>query len=81
MSQRQSEKTVVSPPADPQIEQPQECRTLKERVVDYYCDKLKTSQKAQAYIRRRGIVQADVLEHFKIGFSDRNLVSPFPINR
>jgi DNA primase catalytic core len=42
-------------------------------VVDYYHRTLKQSPGAQQYLVRRGLQSAEMVEHFKLGFSNRSL--------
>jgi DNA primase catalytic core len=41
--------------------------------VSYYHDRLKTNTDALAYLDKRGIVHAEIIDRFKIGFVDRTL--------
>jgi DNA primase catalytic core len=43
------------------------------RVTDYYHATLKESPEALAYLQQRGLVHSEVIEHFKLGFSNRTL--------
>jgi DNA primase catalytic core len=43
------------------------------RVADYYHATLKQRPEALAYLRERGLVHAEVVDHFKLGFSNRTL--------
>jgi DNA primase catalytic core len=42
-------------------------------VVDYYHRTLKQSPAAQQYLVKRGLQSAEMVEHFKLGFSNRSL--------
>jgi DNA primase len=42
-------------------------------VVDYYHRTLKQSSAAQQYLVKRGLQSAEMVEHFKLGFSNRSL--------
>ena len=46
---------------------------LSSQVIAYYHETLKTSPEAKAYLERRGIVSADVIARFKLGFANRTL--------
>jgi len=48
------------------------------QVVDYYHNTLKRSPKTLAALQKMGIDNNDVIEHFKLGFSDRSLGSLLP---
>jgi DNA primase len=43
------------------------------RVADYYHATLKQRPEAIGYLRERGLVHAEVVEHFKLGYSNRTL--------
>ena len=42
-------------------------------VVDYYHRTLKQTPEAQHYLIRRGLESAEMVEHFRLGFSNRSL--------
>jgi DNA primase catalytic core len=46
---------------------------LLREVVDYYHATLKQSPEALAYLQRRGLTNAEMIDHFKIGFANRTL--------
>jgi DNA primase catalytic core len=46
---------------------------LASQVIAYYHETLKTSPEAKAYLEKRGIVSADVIARFKLGFANRTL--------
>jgi DNA primase catalytic core len=46
---------------------------LLRRVVDYYHEQLGQSPEALEYLRSRGLESAELIEHFKLGFSNRTL--------
>ena len=46
---------------------------LLHRVVDFYHAKLKESPEAQQYLARRGLLNAEMFERFRLGCSDRSL--------
>lgn len=46
---------------------------LLHRVVDFYHTKLKESPEAQQYLARRGLLNAEMFERFRLGYSDRSL--------
>jgi DNA primase catalytic core len=50
-----------------------EDRQLMAQVMDYYHQRLKQTPDALAYLQKRGIGSAEVIEHFKLGFADRTL--------
>jgi hypothetical protein len=56
-------------------------RTLLDQVVTYYTATLKETPEAFAYLQRRGIMHAQVIEHFRLGYSDRSLGLKLPSKR
>lgn len=46
---------------------------LLKRVVDYYHEQLGQCPEALEYLRSRGLESAELIEHFKLGFSNRTL--------
>jgi integrase len=46
---------------------------MLEHGADYYADTLKQSPEAQAYLRERRLVHGELLDKFKVGFSNRSL--------
>ncbi len=46
-------------------------KQLLAQVADYYHSRLKETPKALEYLEKRGIGNAEAIERFKIGFSDR----------
>lgn len=58
-----------------------EGRTLLWDVAKYYHERLKESPDALDYLRKRGIDNAEAIEHFRIGFSDRTLGLRLPNNQ
>lgn len=58
-----------------------EGRQLLADVANYYHDRLKESPDALAYLAKRGIDNAEAIEKFKIGFSDRTLGLRLPTNQ
>jgi len=53
---------------------------LLAQVVSYYHQRLKENPSAQSYLVKRGMVSSELVEHFKIGFSDRTLGLKLPEN-
>ena len=47
-------------------------------VVDYYHETLKQTPEAQQYLIRRGLKSAEMVEHFRLGFSNRTLSYHLP---
>jgi DNA primase len=48
-------------------------RALLLQVVDYYHQSLKQSPEALAYLEQRGLNHPELVDHFKLGFSNRTL--------
>ncbi len=46
---------------------------LLRQVVDYYHQTLKESPEALAYLEKRGLKSAELVDHFKLGFANRTL--------
>ena len=46
---------------------------LLRQVIDYYHETLKTSAEAHAYLAKRGLDNAEMIERFKLGLSNRTL--------
>jgi len=51
---------------------------LLRNVVDYYHATLKQSPEALAYLARRGLDHAEVVDHFRLGFANRTLGYSLP---
>jgi DNA primase catalytic core len=49
------------------------------QVIDYYHESLKTSPEALAYLEKRGIVNAEAIDRFKLGFANRTLGYRLPM--
>jgi DNA primase len=65
-------KTTV-PKLPPLIQQTNDDKKLVEIVVSYYHKMLKEKPDAQQYLVKRGLKSAEMLEHFRLGFSNRTL--------
>lgn len=50
-----------------------EAQQLLNQVVDYYHDTLKQSPEALAYLERRGLGDAELIDRFKLGYANRTL--------
>lgn len=46
---------------------------LLAQVIDYYHQRLKTDSKAREYLKSRSLLDDEMIDRFKIGFSDRTL--------
>lgn len=68
-------------PEEPSIEQQREDQAALEEVVSHYHNTLKDSPAALEYLERRGLRQPGMIEHFRLGFSDRTLAKLIPDRR
>jgi DNA primase len=50
------------------------------QVVNYYHETLKQNPEAQAYLAKRGLRSAEMIEHFRLGFANRTLGLRLPPN-
>jgi DNA primase len=50
------------------------------QVVNYYHETLKQNPEAQAYLSKRGLRSAEMIEHFRLGFANRTLGLRLPPN-
>jgi DNA primase catalytic core len=66
-------KKSTVPKLPPLIEKTPADKRLLKVVVDYYHEALKQSPEAQQYLLKRGLRSAEMLEHFRLGFSNRTL--------
>ncbi len=48
-------------------------QTALQQVIGYYHQTLKESPEAQAYLQRRGLDDAELIDHFKLGYANRTL--------
>ncbi|MGH2363060.1 MAG: toprim domain-containing protein, partial [Chloroflexota bacterium] len=55
------------------LERTADDRELLERVVGFYHQTLKESREALAYLGRRGLVHAELVEWFRLGYANRTL--------
>lgn len=53
-------------------------RELALRVVDFYHETLKASPEALGYLERRGLESSELVERFRLGYSDRSLGTLLP---
>lgn len=51
------------------------------QVVDYYHEALKTSPEAIAYLEKRGIYNPEIIDRFKIGYSNRSFGLNLPVKQ
>ena len=66
-------KQCTVPKLPPLIEQTADDRKLLETVVSYYHETLKQTPEALRYLESRGLKSAEMVEHFRLGFSNRML--------
>ncbi|GMQ88653.1 MAG: hypothetical protein BMS9Abin09_0083 [Gammaproteobacteria bacterium] len=55
-----------------------EDQALLQRVVDYYHETLKQSPDALAYLKKRGLHDNELIDHFKLGYANRTLAYRLP---
>ena len=53
-------------------------QTLLNQVIDYYHQTLKQSPEALAYLESRGLGDATLIDHFKLGYANRTLAYRLP---
>jgi DNA primase len=51
---------------------------LAGQVVDYYHQQLSAESAGWAYLKKRGLARRDLVDHFRLGFSDRSLGQTIP---
>src|SRR6478609_1538858 len=51
---------------------------LLRQVVDYYHETLKQSPEGLAYLQKRGLSNAEMIEHFRLGYANRTLAYRLP---
>ncbi len=66
-------RSVLGPKLEAIAEAEEPDGVVLRRVVDYYHATLKESPEALAYLQSRGLVHAELVEHFKLGFANRTL--------
>ena len=66
-------KTSTVPKLPPLIEHTADDRKLLETVVSYYHETLKQTPEALRYLESRGLKSAEMIGHFRLGFSNRTL--------
>ena len=66
-------KISTVPKLPPLIEQTADDRKLLETVVSYYHETLKQTPEALRYLESRGLKSAEMIGHFRLGFSNRTL--------
>ena len=66
-------KLSTVPKLPPLFEATADDNKLLHRVVEFYHTKLKESPEAQQYLAKRGLLNAEMFERFRLGYSDRSL--------
>jgi len=66
-------KKCTVPKLPPLIQQTNDDQKLVEIVVSYYHKILKEKPEAQQYLVKRGLQSAEMVEHFRLGYSNRTL--------
>jgi DNA primase catalytic core len=78
---RQKEKVAkqtTTPKLPAVIEQSAADDVLLRQVADYYHETLKQSPEALAYLQKRGLSNAEMIEHFRLGYANRTLAYRLP---
>jgi len=71
-------KQSTVPKLPPLIRQTNDDKKLLLTVVEFYHQTLKESPEAQQYLQKRGLMNAEMVEHFQLGFSNRSLAYVVP---
>ena len=58
-----------------------EDQALLQKVMDFYHDTLKDNQEARDYLKKRGLDDAELVNHFKLGYANRTLGLTLPDKR
>jgi DNA primase len=66
-------RPALGPKLDAIAEPEEPDEVVLRRVADYYRATLKESPDALAYLEQRGLVHGELIDHFKLGFSNRTL--------
>lgn len=66
-------RPALGPKLDAIAEPEEPDEVVLRRVADYYHSTLKESPDALAYLEQRGLVHGELIDHFKLGFSNRTL--------
>jgi len=69
----QASRPALGPRLDALAQPEEPDDVVLRRVVDYYHATLKQSPEALGYLEQRGLVHGELVEHFKLGFSNRTL--------
>jgi DNA primase len=72
---KQTTVKKLPPPVAPDVDD----RAALSQVVDYYHEQLKESPEALAYLEKRGLRSSELVERFKLGFSNRTLGYRLPL--
>jgi DNA primase catalytic core len=78
---RQKEKVAkqtTRPKLPAVIEQSAGDDVLLRQVAEYYHETLKQSPEALAYLQKRGLSNAEMIEHFRLGYANRTLAYRLP---
>jgi DNA primase catalytic core len=73
-------KKATVPKLPPLIQQTNDDKKLLEIVVSYYHQTLKETPEAQQYLIKRGLKSAEMVEHFRLGYSNRTLGYHIPLS-
>ena len=68
-----AEPSVKSNPLETPVSLAADDQTLLRQVIEYYHQTLKHTPEAQAYLKKRGLDDVELIEHFKLGYANRTL--------
>jgi len=66
-------KTNTVPKLDSPVTADADDQAMLRQVIDYYHQTLKKEPEAQAYLKKRGLDDAELINHFKLGYANRTL--------
>jgi len=72
------EEPAEEPPTALPVDFDSEDREILRQVIDYYHRAIKENPPALAYLEKRGLKNSEMIDHFRIGYSDRTLGLKFP---
>ncbi len=66
-------KTSTVPKLETPVTTDANDQAMLRQVIEYYHQTLKQEPEAQAYLKKRGLDDADLINHFKLGYANRTL--------
>jgi len=66
-------KTSTVPKLETPVTTDADDQAMLRQVIEYYHQTLKQEPEAQAYLQKRGLDDAELINHFKLGFANRTL--------